>query len=78
MKRVLFIDRDGTIIKEPTDEQIDSYEKLQFYPKVFQYLGRIAKELDFEIVMITNQDGLGTESFPETSFLLHQSRKLET
>lgn len=68
MKRVLFIDRDGTLIKEPKDEQIDSFEKLVFYPKVFQYLSRIAKELDFEIVMITNQDGLGTEAFPETDF----------
>lgn len=68
MKRVLFIDRDGTLIKEPADEQIDSFEKLEFYPKVFQYLGKIAKELDFEIVMITNQDGLGTEVYPENTF----------
>ena len=68
MKRVLFIDRDGTIIKEPADEQVDSFEKLIFYPKVFQYLSRIAKELDFEIVMITNQDGLGTDVYPEESF----------
>lgn len=68
MKRVLFIDRDGTIIKETTDEQIDSFEKLEFYPKVFQYLGKIAKELEFELVMVTNQDGLGTDSFPENSF----------
>ena len=68
MKKVLFIDRDGTIIKETEDEQIDSFEKLQFYPKVFQYLSKIAKELDYEIVMITNQDGLGTEVFPEDTF----------
>ncbi len=68
MMRVLFIDRDGTIIKEPADEQIDSFEKLDFYPKVFQYLSKIAKELDFEIVMITNQDGLGTEVYPENTF----------
>lgn len=68
MKRVLFIDRDGTIIKEPADEQIDSFEKLEFYPKVFQYLSRIAKELNFEIVMITNQDGLGTDVYPESTF----------
>jgi imidazoleglycerol-phosphate dehydratase/histidinol-phosphatase len=68
MKRVLFIDRDGTLIKETSDEQIDSFEKLDFYPGVFQYLSRIVKELDFEIVMITNQDGLGTEAFPETTF----------
>lgn len=67
-KRVLFIDRDGTIIKETVDEQIDAYDKMVFYPKVFTYLGKIAKELDFELVMITNQDGLGTESFPEKTF----------
>ena len=67
-KKVLFIDRDGTIIKETVDEQIDAFEKLVFYPKVFQYLSRIAKELDFEIVMITNQDGLGTDIFPENTF----------
>jgi len=66
--KVLFIDRDGTIIKETADEQIDSFEKLVFYPKVFQFLSRIAKELDFEIVMITNQDGLGTDVYPEDSF----------
>ncbi len=68
MKPVLFIDRDGTIIKEPADEQIDSFEKLEFYPKVFHYLSKIAKELNFEIVMITNQDGLGTEVYPENTF----------
>ncbi|WP_282042577.1 bifunctional histidinol-phosphatase/imidazoleglycerol-phosphate dehydratase HisB [Winogradskyella flava] len=68
MKPVLFIDRDGTLIREPADEQIDSFEKLEFYPKVFQYLSKIAKELNFEIVMITNQDGLGTEIYPEDTF----------
>lgn len=68
MKKVLFIDRDGTIIKESSDEQIDAFKKLKFYPKVFQYLSKIAKELDFEIVMITNQDGLGTDAFPEDTF----------
>jgi imidazoleglycerol-phosphate dehydratase/histidinol-phosphatase len=67
-KRVLFIDRDGTIIKETQDEQIDAFDKMIFYPKVFTYLGKIAKELDFELVMITNQDGLGTDSFPEETF----------
>ena len=67
-QKVLFIDRDGTIIKEPADEQIDSFEKLVFYPKVFQFLSRIVKDLDFEIVMITNQDGLGTEIYPEHTF----------
>ncbi len=69
MKRVLFIDRDGTLNKEaPPTYQIDSWEKLEFYPEVFQYLSRIANELDFELVMITNQDGLGTERFPEAHF----------
>ncbi|MGG8497764.1 bifunctional histidinol-phosphatase/imidazoleglycerol-phosphate dehydratase HisB [Tenacibaculum sp. TC6] len=68
MKRVLFIDRDGTLIKEPADEQTDSFEKLQFYPKVFQGLSKIAKELDFELVLVTNQDGLGTEVYPENTF----------
>ncbi|WP_160127823.1 bifunctional histidinol-phosphatase/imidazoleglycerol-phosphate dehydratase HisB [Kordia antarctica] len=68
MKRVLFIDRDGTIIKEPADEQIDSFEKLEFYPKAISALRKIATELDFELVMITNQDGLGTEVYPENTF----------
>ncbi len=68
MKKVLFIDRDGTIIKEPADEQIDSLEKLEFYPKCFTYFGKIAKELDYELVMVTNQDGLGTSAYPEETF----------
>lgn len=68
MKKVLFIDRDGTLIKETKDEQIDAFDKLDFYPNVFQYLSKIAKELDFELVMVTNQDGLGTEAFPENTF----------
>lgn len=69
MRKVLFIDRDGTLVKEPpVDYQLDSFDKLEFYPKVFQYLGKIAKELDYEFVMVTNQDGLGTESFPEDTF----------
>jgi imidazoleglycerol-phosphate dehydratase/histidinol-phosphatase len=68
MKKVLFIDRDGTLIKEPADEQIDSFEKLEFYPKALYYLSRIAKELDYELVMVTNQDGLGTEGHSEANF----------
>jgi imidazoleglycerol-phosphate dehydratase/histidinol-phosphatase len=68
MKRVLFIDRDGTLILEPADEQIDSIEKLVFYPKALFYLSRIAAEMDYELVMVTNQDGLGTDSFPEETF----------
>ena len=68
-KRVLFIDRDGTLIKEaPPTYQIDSWEKLEFYPDVFKYMSRIAAELDYELVMVSNQDGLGTESFPEETF----------
>jgi imidazoleglycerol-phosphate dehydratase/histidinol-phosphatase len=68
MKRALFIDRDGTLILEPPDEQIDSLEKLEFYPGVFHGLGKIARQLDYELVMITNQDGLGTDRFPESTF----------
>ncbi|HZB11915.1 MAG TPA: histidinol-phosphatase, partial [Chryseolinea sp.] len=68
MKRVLFIDRDGTLIIEPEDQQIDSLEKLEFYPGVFYWLSKIAKETDFDLVMVTNQDGLGTASFPEETF----------
>ena len=69
MQRILFIDRDGTIIKEaPPTYQIDSFDKLEFYPAVFQYLQRIAKELDYKLVMVSNQDGLGTASFPEDTF----------
>jgi len=67
-KNVLFIDRDGTLIKETVDEQIDAFDKMVFYPKVLTYMAKIAKELDFELVMITNQDGLGTDSFPEETF----------
>ena len=68
MKKVLFIDRDGTLALEPEDYQLDAFEKLKFYPQVFTFLGKIAKELDFSLVMVTNQDGLGTDSFPENTF----------
>lgn len=68
MKKFLFIDRDGTLVLEPEDYQVDSFSKLEFYPEVFTYLGKIAKELDFELVMVTNQDGLGTPSHPEENF----------
>jgi imidazoleglycerol-phosphate dehydratase/histidinol-phosphatase len=68
MKKVLFIDRDGTLVLEPEDYQLDHFEKLEFFPEVFQYLPRIVKELDYELVMVTNQDGLGTNSFPEDTF----------
>ena len=68
MKNVLFIDRDGTLIKEPEDNQIDAFEKLEFYPEVFTYLKKIATELDYELILVTNQDGLGTVSHPEEHF----------
>jgi imidazoleglycerol-phosphate dehydratase/histidinol-phosphatase len=69
MKKVLFIDRDGTLIWEPPDTfQVDNFEKLKFLPGVFTWLGKIARELDFDLVMVTNQDGLGTASFLENDF----------
>ena len=68
MKKILFIDRDGTLALEPENYQLDSFDKLIFYPGVFNSLGKISKELDFELVMVTNQDGLGTPSFPENTF----------
>ena len=68
-KKVLFIDRDGTLVIEPpVDYQLDSLEKLEFYPKVMRNLGFIRSKLDFEFAMVTNQDGLGTASFPEETF----------
>jgi len=78
MKRVLFIDRDGTLaIEPPIDFQLDSLEKLEFYPGVFQWLSRIAKEFDYELVMVTNQDGLGTDSFPEDTFWPAQNKIIQ-
>jgi imidazoleglycerol-phosphate dehydratase/histidinol-phosphatase len=78
MKKVLFIDRDGTLaIEPPVDYQLDSLEKLEFYPKVFQYLSKITTELEYELVMVTNQDGLGTESFPEDTFWPAQNKLIQ-
>jgi imidazoleglycerol-phosphate dehydratase / histidinol-phosphatase len=69
MRKILFIDRDGTLINEaPPTYQLDSFDKLEFYPNMFTWMRRIATELDFELVMVTNQDGLGTASFPEDNF----------
>lgn len=68
MKRALFIDRDGTIVKEPSDFQVDAFEKVEFLPHAISNLGKIARELDFELVMVSNQDGLGTPSLPEERF----------
>src|SRR3954451_15722668 len=68
-RKILFIDRDGVLIKEaPPSYQLDSFAKLEFYPDMFCYLRKIATELDYEFVMVTNQDGLGTETFPEDTF----------
>ena len=78
MKKVLFIDRDGTLVLEPEDYQVDSFQKLKFYPQVFTYLSKIAKELDYELVMVTNQDGLGTDSHPEENFWPIQNFIIET
>lgn len=79
MKKVLFIDRDGTLILEPPiDFQVDSFEKLKFYPKVFSGLGKIARELNFELVLVTNQDGLGTEVYPYESFIGPHNLMIET
>jgi len=67
-QKILFLDRDGTLILEPTDYQVDHIDKLNFYPGVFRWLGRIVRELDYTLVMVTNQDGLGTDSYPEENF----------
>lgn len=78
MKKALFIDRDGTLVIEPpVDYQLDSLEKLEYYPGVFRWLGEIVRKMDFEIVMVTNQDGLGTDSFPEHTFHPPQNAMLK-
>ena len=78
MKRVLFIDRDGTLVNEPpVDYQLDSLEKLEFFPGAFSAMSRIAEETDFELVMVTNQDGLGTDSFPEETFWPAQNKVIQ-
>lgn len=78
MKKVLFIDRDGTLIVEPPEDfQVDSLEKLEFLPNTFKYLRKIVEELDFKLVMVTNQDGLGTDSFPEDTFWPAQNKMLK-
>ncbi len=76
MKMVLFIDRDGTILKEPADQQVDSLEKLAFMPGVICALSAITRETDFELVMVTNQDGLGTPAFPENEFIVPHNKML--
>ena len=78
LQKILFVDRDGTIIKETADEQIDSFAKLEFYPGALQYLPKIATELDYELVMVTNQDGLGTSSYPEDTFWPVQNFVIKT
>lgn len=78
-KKFLFIDRDGTLILEPpVTNQLDAFSKLEFYPHVFEYLVKIVKELDYELVMVTNQDGLGTDVFPEESFWPIQNFVIKT
>jgi imidazoleglycerol-phosphate dehydratase/histidinol-phosphatase len=77
MKKVLFIDRDGTIIEEPANEQVDSVEEFRFLPGVITALSKIAKETDFELVMVTNQDGLGTPAFPEETFWPSHNKMLQ-
>jgi imidazoleglycerol-phosphate dehydratase/histidinol-phosphatase len=69
-KKILFIDRDGTIVKEAKapDYILDTFEELEYYPNVFRYLGKIARKMEYEFVMVTNQDGLGTKTLPEDTF----------
>lgn len=79
MEKVLFIDRDGTIIIEPIeDEQVDSLEKLEFLPGAISNLRKIVEQLDYKLVMVTNQDGLGTDSFPEDTFWPAHNKMLKT
>lgn len=78
MKKVLFIDRDGTLILETDDFKIETFQKLIFYPQVFYWLGKIVREFDYELVMVTNQDGLGTEFFSEKDFYEVQNFILQT
>ena len=78
-KKVLFIDRDGTLIMEPpVTNQVDAFSKLEFYPHVFEYLSRIVKEMDYELAMVTNQDGLGSDIFPEETFWPLQNFVIKT
>ena len=78
MKKVLFIDRDGTLIAEfPPTYQIDRFDKLIFYPHVFKYMTKIAEELDYELVLVSNQDGMGTEKFPAEQFSVEAKVKLD-
>ncbi len=78
MKKVLFIDRDGTLIKEPDDEQVDSLDKLEYIPRVFKNMLLIKQNLDYELVIVTNQDGLGTDSYPEDIFRTVQNKMIQT
>ncbi len=77
MQKILFLDRDGTMVLEPEDYQVDSLEKIIYYPKIFQYLSKIVREMDYELVMVTNQDGLGTEVYPEDTFWPAHSKIME-
>ena len=78
MKRILFIDRDGTLVEEPHDEQVDALEKVRFKPGVFRWLSFLREKTDFLFVMVSNQDGLGTPSFPEDTFWPAHNFILET
>jgi imidazoleglycerol-phosphate dehydratase / histidinol-phosphatase len=79
MKKILFIDRDGTIVKEaaPPDYILNTLEELEFYPEVFRYLGKIVRKMDYELVMVTNQDGLGTDLLPNDIFWKIQNKVIK-